>query len=132
MLIDTNVISELVRPEPEPRVSRWMGEQRFPALSVITLDEISFGFAARPKPRAEAAITNLIETHFRIIDINAEIARLAGAMRGGLRKSGVQITQADALIAATAKTYGLALATRNTQDFAAVPIHIVNPWAEDA
>jgi predicted nucleic acid-binding protein len=108
-LVDTNVISELSRPQPDPRVLEWVGLRSEITISVITLEEIMFGLTAKPNVRVAAWFQQFFEQYCRVLPITPEIARKAGELRGMLRVQGKQRTQADMLIAATAALHQLTL-----------------------
>jgi predicted nucleic acid-binding protein len=130
MLVDTNVVSELMRPRPSSRVLTWAkGQQRF-QLSVVSLEEITFGLAARPNTRVEEWFQTFVGEHCDVMDVTAAIARRCGRIRAELRSRGAQRTQADMLIAATASEHGLVLVTRNVRDFDGCGIALLNPFAE--
>ena len=127
-LVDTNVLSELTRPAPNANVLGWTRTLDEFALSVITLEEVSFGLAARPNMRIAGWFETFIARHCRVLDVTAPIARQAGVLRGGLAARGRPRTQADMLIAATAAQHGLTLATRNEKDFQDCGVAILNPF----
>lgn len=127
-LVDTNVVSELARPVPDANVTRWAGTQDELVLSVITLEEISFGLSARPNARISAWFDRFVPRHCRVLEITPQIARQAGIMRGAFTAKGRARTQADMLIAATAAQHGLTLATRNSRDFGDCGIALFNPF----
>ncbi len=128
-LLDTNVLSELSRRRPNRDVLAWIGERREIAISAVTLEEIHFGLSARPNPRVLALFTAFVAEHCHALPVTAEIARVAGEMRGRLRSRGAQRSQADMLIAATALVHQLSLATRNVRDFAGCGVTLINPFA---
>jgi toxin FitB len=128
-LCDTNVLSELVRPEPDPAVLAWAREVRAIAISVVTVEEIAYGLAWRPNPRVETAIATLIAEHCTILPVTAEIAGRAGRLRGDLRRRGIARTQADLLIAATALAHRLPLVTRTVRDFAGLGLALLDPFS---
>jgi predicted nucleic acid-binding protein len=130
MLVDTNVLSELARAEPDPRVARWAAALPLPiALSVVTLEEIHFGLAWRPNAEIRFWFERFLVEGCTVLPVTEAIARQAGQLRGRLRAAGRQRTQADMLIAATAQAHQLPLATRNVRDFEGCGIPLVDPFA---
>ncbi len=129
ILVDTNVLSELSRVEPNTNVLRWAKTLPLPlAVSVVTVEEIHFGLAYRPKAEIQAWFEIFLEENCRVLEIDETIAKRAGALRGQFRAEGTQRTQADMLIAATAQAHQMAIATRNVKDFAGCGITLVNPF----
>ena len=129
ILVDTNILSELSRPRPEPAVERWGAHVPPPfGLSVITLEEIRFGLASRPNARIEAWFDRFFSERCDVLPVTEPIARRAGQLRGHFRSLGQTRTQADMLIAATAQVNQLALATRNVRDFGGCGLALVNPF----
>lgn len=129
MLVDTNVLSELARPEPAPEVQRWAAAVPLPIqISVVTLEEIHFGLGWRQNPRLEAWFERFFADGCELLPITPAIARRAGELRGRLRAEGRQRTQADMLIAATAQAHQLPLVTRNLRDFAGCGIALLDPF----
>lgn len=129
MLVDTNVISELMRAKPEPRVRRWAEGQRRIAVSVITIEEVYFGLGRRENARLEAWFERFVEAHCDVLSVTPRIARRGAELRALLARHGQSRTQADMLIAATASSHDLILATRNTKDFEGCGVRVVNPFA---
>lgn len=127
-LVDTNVLSELARPNPNAHVVAWAGGLDNMAISVVTLEEIFFGLAAKPSPRILAWFEAFVARRCRVLDVTAAVSRQAGQMRGTLARAGRQRTQADMLIAATAAQHGATLATRNVRDFESCGIAVLNPF----
>jgi predicted nucleic acid-binding protein len=127
-LADTNVLSELVRARPDGNVLAWAELQPMLALSVVTLEEIAFGFALRPNPGVEARLSAFIDQNCEVIDVDASIARRAGELRGRFARAGDTRMQADMLIAATAQLRKLVLATRNVSDFTGCGVRLANPF----
>ncbi|HIK30650.1 MAG TPA: type II toxin-antitoxin system VapC family toxin [Oscillatoriales cyanobacterium M59_W2019_021] len=127
-LLDTNIISELFRPEPNVDVLAWRSGISRIFISVITLDEISYGLTAKPNARVRSLFDRLVNTSCEVLSVTAEIAQLAGELRGQLRLQGKPRTQADMLIAATARVHQLTLVTRNMRDFEDCHIQLFNPF----
>ncbi len=128
-LVDTNVISELCRPQPHPAVLRWAERIERHTLSVISVEEIWHGLAKRPNHRLTAWMEEYVRQH-DLLPIDAAIAQRAGELRGAFARKGSIHTQADMLIAATAQLHGLTLVTRNTCDFEGCGIGLLNPFAD--
>lgn len=129
ILIDTNVLSELARPRPNPRVIDWAGGLSAVILSVVTVEEIFFGLSAKPSPRIARWFEDFLDSDCRVLEVTTPIARHAGVLRGQLATRERPRTQADMLIAATAALHGLTLATRNERDFKDCGVTVVNPFA---
>ncbi len=128
-LCDTNIISELTRPMPNPGVTAWIGTVTSIHLSVITIEEIYYGLTAKPNARIQNWFENFLFTHCQILPITSEIAKCSGELRGFLRTQGKPRTQADIFIAATAKIHSLTLITRNIKDFEDCGISTLNPFS---
>ena len=128
MLVDTNVLSELMRPAPQPRVVAWARQQDGFSLSVVSLEEILFGLALRPNQRLEKWFTGFVGAHCEILEVTEGIARRCAVLGAAHRARGRQRTQADMLIAATAAEHAVPLATRNVRDFDGCGISVVNPF----
>jgi predicted nucleic acid-binding protein len=126
-LSDTNVISELMRPSPDPGVEAWAGGQLALCISVITVDELVFGLRRRGSARLLNWFDRFIE-QVQVLDITPAVVRRAGEMRALLQGSGQVRTQADMMIAATAQVHGLTLVTRNTRDFDGCGVAVLNPF----
>jgi predicted nucleic acid-binding protein len=126
-LSDTNVISELMRPSPDPGVAAWAGHQSALCISVITVDELVFGLRRRGSARLLNWFDRFIE-QVQVLDITPSVARRAGEMRALLQGNGQVRTQADMMIAATAQVHGLTLVTRNTRDFDGCGVAVLNPF----
>ena len=130
MLVDTNVLSELARPEPATAVLRWATETPLPIrVSVVTLEEVHFGLGWQPNSRVQTWFESFFAESCEILPVTAAIARRAGELRGRLRGEGLQRTQADMLIAATAQAHQLPLVTRNVRDFSGCGIALLDPFA---
>jgi hypothetical protein len=134
-LLDTCVVSALVKPGPDETVVAWMARVPDEAchLSAITVGELAKGAARLPpsakRVRLERWIGELISQYgVRIIPVDASVARLWGRVSGELSRKGITTLMGDGLIAATALVHGLKLATRNIADFKPFGVEIVDPW----
>jgi len=127
-LCDTNILGELTRPQPNEGVVRWAQGVRSVSLSAITVEEITFGLTWKPNPRIRLWLEDFFQTYCEILPVTPEIAERAGDLRGRLRSGGETRSQADMLIAATAKIHSLTLVTRNTRDFEGCDLSPLNPF----
>jgi len=135
-LLDTNVISELVKPRPDPRVVGWIEEidENLLYLSVLTLGEIRKGVAGLPQSAHRTALEAWLESDLRfrfskrILSIDEEVADRWGSLAGRAQKEGHSLPVIDGLLAATAIHHNLTLVTRNTADIAASGVPVFNPW----
>ncbi|NEO87816.1 MAG: type II toxin-antitoxin system VapC family toxin [Spirulina sp. SIO3F2] len=126
---DTNIVSELTRPEPNRGVVNWVDSKPFLYVSAVTVEEMTFGLTINPKVRALEWFKAQFKEKFKVLPIDEEIAEMAGVLRGKFRKQGRPREQADMLIAATAKIYGLTLVTRNVRDFEGCEVAVLNPFS---
>jgi hypothetical protein len=136
IILDTNVVSELMKPEPDGRVLGWLARQ--PALTVfmtsISQAEILYGIELLPRGKrrdvleeeANAAIGESFAG--RILSFTADAAPPYAAIAASRRTAGQPIAQLDAQIAAITHKYGGTLATRNVADFEGCGIEVINPW----
>ena len=132
-LLDTNVVSELARPDPAPRVVAFVAERDDVWLSAVVVHELNFGLRLLPRGRRrralEAAVAAIMaEREERILPLDRQAAERAAELRARARRSGRALDVGDALIAGTAAVHGLAVATRNLADFARLGVGVVNPW----
>ncbi len=128
LLLDTNIISELCRPEPDAGVLDWASGVSVFQLSVVSQEEIAFGLAWRPNARIQAWVEAFFARH-PLLPITPDIARRAGELRGRLAAQGATRSQADMFIAATAQVHGLTVVTRNIRDFEGCGIPLLNPFS---
>ena len=130
-LVDTNVLSELPRPRPDAAVLRWLDSQAEIAVSAITLEELTFGVErarGSARDRLRGWLQALIDASPRVVPVTALVASTAGRLRAQREARGRPVAQADMLVAASALTEGLVLATRNTRDFEGCGVALVNPF----
>jgi toxin FitB len=134
-LLDTNIISELVRPKPEPKVKAWVAatDEDLLYLSVLTLGEIRKGIAslkdASRRVTLEAWLDGDLAVRFagRILAIDLAVADRWGRLvaQADLKS---RLPVIDGLLAATALQHNLTLVTRNTKDVAETGVPVFNPW----
>lgn len=138
ILLDTNVLSELMRPQPDPVVLGWFAAQgrqtRF-LISAITQAEVLLGIALLPAGKKRSALAEvargMFEQEFQGVNLafDESVAPLFAAIVALRSRNGTPISVEDAQIAAIASHHRLPLATRNTRDFAKVPgLVLINPW----
>lgn len=137
-LLDTCVISEVLRARPDPRALHWFGaaDDQTLHLSVVTLGEIAQGAALLDAgPRQTAILDWLDGLHHqfadRILPVDARVARRWGRMAAAARRNGRVLSVPDGLIAATALEHDMALVTRNESDFVGTGVPVINPWRSE-
>ena len=135
-LLDTNVLSELLRPRSDAGVVRWIedAEESLLFLSVLTLGEIRKGImalaAGARRTRLESWLHLDLRSRFenRILAIDVAIADRWGTIAGLAAASGKPVPVVDGLLAATALHHNLTLVTRNASDMAVTGVRVLNPW----
>ncbi|MDP8034559.1 type II toxin-antitoxin system VapC family toxin [Pasteurella atlantica] len=134
-LLDTCVISELVKHTPNENVITWLNEHADETLflSVVTIGEIRKGLTKLPESKKKQMLTHwllaLTENYrSRIYSVNLDVAENWGIIQGQAEKCGTPLSSIDSLIAATAQTYNLVVVTRNEKDFVSSNVPILNPW----
>ncbi|MDY0137732.1 MAG: type II toxin-antitoxin system VapC family toxin [Thiomicrospira sp.] len=136
-LLDTNVFSEFMRPNPSGKVIEWLDAQNLAALyiSSISQAEILLGLSLLDDGKRKTALTlkalEMFETDFqgRCLDFDKQAAKHYAEVIIRRRKQGLATSVEDAQIAAIALTHRFALVTRNTKDFEFVPgLELINPW----
>lgn len=135
VLLDTNVLSELVCARPQPQVVAFVRAQSDPLISALTIHEIAYGAERAPDPARRAKLVAWvaqIRRQFagRIVAIDADIAEQAGRLRAAAAAAqGASTDPIDALIAACAVARAASVATRNTRDFEAYGVGLIDPWS---
>ena len=137
ILLDTNVVSELMRPSPAADVVDWIAGRPVADLHLSTISEAELRYGAAllpPGQRREgllAAIEGMLREDFegRILSFDSAAARAYAAIAVERRSAGRPISHADCQIAAIARSRGASVATRDVDDFAGCGIDVVNPWA---
>lgn len=136
MVLDTNVVSELMRAQPAPSVLAWL--DGLPPgdtwLASVVVAELLFGLARLPQGARKDALSQtvkaMLEQDFagQVLPFDLAAAASYAHLVSQRERLGQPIGMADAQIAATCLAYGAALATRNTRDFADLGLTLVNPW----
>lgn len=137
IVLDTNVLSELTRPAPEPDVVAWMDAQPVSELvtTAVTAAEMRYGVARLPDGRRRSqlavSVQAMLDIDFsgRIEAFDDAAARQYPQVVTVRDRLGRPITLADAQIAAICRARGARLATRNTSDFEDTGVSLINPWA---
>jgi len=135
-LLDTNCVSELVRPDPEPNVINWMGEidEANLYLSVLTLGEIRKGLARLGQGSRRTRLETWLEVDLRarfagrIVPIDAGVAERWGWLAAEAKRKGRGLPVIDGLLAATALHLNLTVVSRNARDFVETQVPVLNPW----
>ncbi len=136
IILDTNVLSELMRPKPSSRVVTWVAKQ--PAAEIFTTSiteaEIFYGIELLTKGKRREGLLAAAEAVFaedlagRIFGFESDAARVFSKIAAHRRALGRPISQADAQIAAIAQVRGAKLATRNVADFDDCGLDVLDPW----
>jgi predicted nucleic acid-binding protein len=136
ILLDTNVVSEPMRPAPAIRVVDWIDAQALETLylSAITVAELRAGVALLPRGKRRTALHENLEQRIlplfagRVLAFDLACTRAYAELREKLRRRGRVIAQVDGFIAAIAATHSFALATRDAAPFAAAGLEVIDPW----
>ena len=138
IILDTNVVSEPLKGEPEPAVLAWLDAQAPTTLYLtsITLAELLAGVAALPAGRRRnklrQALTDQVLPLFegRVLAFDAQAAHAYAQVHAGAQAAGNPISFADGAIAAMAAAHGFTVATRNVRDFKGAGVEVIDPWAQ--
>jgi toxin FitB len=137
-LLDTNVLSELRRPRPEPKVLAFIAAQPLELLhiSTVTLAEIRFGIELVPDPSRRSDLsdwlTHKVRPMFeqRVLSISEDVMFKWRLLVEEGRKAGHTFSQPDLIIAATGQHHGLTVVSRDTAEFVMAHVAVFNPWME--
>lgn len=137
ILLDTNVISEIMKPLPDGHVIDWMNATTSNSLfvSTITIAEIHYGLELLPDGRRridlESRFQQFLSRGFdqRVVSFDVPAARLYGTLMAHRRRTGTPLASLDGQIASIARVHGFAVATRNGDHFADCGVELVNPFA---
>lgn len=137
IILDTNVVFELMRPEPAPQVANWVRDRdrRELRTTVITLAEVRYGIARLPEGRRKQALLTAADEIFsafddQVLPLDTAAAECYAVIASGRERAGRPVGGFDALIAAICRSRGAALATRNVADFEGTGVEIVDPWLQ--
>ncbi|SCB58289.1 hypothetical protein GA0061105_104215 [Rhizobium aethiopicum] len=136
LLLDTNVLSEVTKLNPDVRVLGWLGglDEDRSFISVVSVAEIRRGVTLMDKGRKRDVLADWLARDLpqrferRIIPVDEAVALVWGDLMGHAKRNGRGLSSMDGLIAATAIAHDLTLATRNTRDFQGFGIELVDPW----
>jgi predicted nucleic acid-binding protein len=135
IVLDTNVVSELMRGTPEPSVITWLGQQRSAELftTAVTLAEVRYGIARLPDGRRKNDLAQAADEVFsafpeQVLPFDAVAAATYADVVTDRDKAGQPIDGFDAQIAAICRSRNATLATRNTKDFHQTGVELVDPW----
>lgn len=138
IVLDTNVLSEVLRPKPDPRVLTWLNTQPPSSIftTAITQGEILYGIRlladGQRRRKLWDAANGIFAEDFagRVLSFDSDAAQHYADIGVSRRAAGRPISQFDATIAAITRSHGATLATRNTKDFEECGVEVVNPWSE--
>ena len=138
IVLDTNVVSELMRPSPDPAVEAWVAGRAAASLffSAVGEAELRYGvavmLAGRRRDRLVSEIESMLREDFedRVLPFDSGAARAYADIACARRVAGRPVSQADCQIAAIARSRGMAVATRNVRDFEDMGIELLDPWAK--
>ena len=135
-LLDTCVISEILKSNPNPKVVQWIGEKEEKTLflSVLTIGEIWKGISKLPESKRKEEILLWMQTDLRqrfkkrILKFTEETAKIWGEIQGKAEKEGRKLPAIDSMLAATAIFHHMILVTRNVLDIQTDRLTVINPW----
>lgn len=135
ILLDTNVVSEAMKPEPHTSVRDWLDAQAAETLflSSVTVAELMFGIGALPKGKRKDRLATTLDGVMelfepRILPFDTQAARRYADLAVKARKAGKGFPTPDGYIAAIAAAHGFAVASRDTAAFAAAGLTVIDPW----
>lgn len=138
IVFDTNVVSEAMRPNPDPRVLAWFDSvpRSESHITIITVGELLSGVLQLPRGRKRNALHERVDDVIaayrgRILSADPQSAPLYAEIRAARRRDGRPIGVSDAWVAAVCRRHGVPLATRNVADFEGTGIAVVDPWESD-
>lgn len=135
-LLDTCIISELIKPTPSLKIVNWVRDcpEETLFLSVLTIGEIQKGITKLPESEKRKTLQSWFEHDLpqrfegRVLDITTQVAKKWGEIQGNAEQEGKKMPAIDSLIAATGFVYSLTVVTRNTSDIEVSGVQAFNPW----
>jgi predicted nucleic acid-binding protein len=135
IVLDTNVVSEAMKPEPHPAVRAWLNDQAAETLylSSVTLAELLFGIAALPAGKRKDMLAQTLDGLMglfrdRVLPFDTDAARHYATLAVTARTGGRGFPTPDGYIAAISAARGFIVATRDTAPYEAVGVSVINPW----
>lgn len=136
IVLDTNVVSEPMKPVPDPRIERWLDTQLIETFffTSVGLAELLIGIDILPDGKRKQVLTQKLDYisgrlfQQRILPFDAEAARTMSELNTRATRLGYNVTFADAQIAAIAAAHGFAVASRDEKPFRAMGVTVINPW----
>lgn len=135
IVLDTNVVSEAMKPEPHPAVRAWLNEQAAETLylSTVTLAELLFGIAALPVGKRKDMLSEALEGLMglfreRLLPFDTDAARRYAELAVMAKSRGRGFPTPDGYVAAIAASRGFIVASRDTAPFEAADVSVINPW----
>jgi toxin FitB len=137
IILDTNVVSELMGPEPAPGIASWVRarDRRELRTTTITLAEVRYGIARLPDGRRKQALVGAADEIFsafadQILPFDTAAAEHYALIASSRERARKPIAGFDALIAAVCRSQGAVLATRNTSNFGGTGVELIDPWLQ--
>jgi predicted nucleic acid-binding protein len=135
-LLDTCAVSEFAKQSPNLGLVSWLARVDSAAvyLSAVTVGELRYGIARLAERKRRDALERWLQSEVladfseRVLSFDGEVAERWGRLRADAQRAGTPVPVIDAMIAATAVHYNLALISRNEADFKAMPMDVINPW----
>ena len=132
-LLDTNVVSELTRDAPTPRVVSFLADQEDVWLSSILVHEVEYGLRLLPQGNRRSRLSEMQSAILgayedRILSMDRVAAKWSAEFRAQARRAGRTIDMGDVLVAGIARAHGLVIVTRNIADFERLDVELVSPW----
>jgi len=136
IVLDTNVLSETLRPEPDARVRKWLAAQSRAALftTTFTRGELLYGVRLLAESNRKSSLLAAVRAIFdqdlagQVLSFDSDAADAYAEIAASRKTAGKPISQFDAMIAAIARSRGAGLATRNVKNFVQCGIDVIDPW----